>query len=61
MSLDEEAVRATKMLVGRLVSHVRRFRSNEVLVEFADGTRLYVDSSASVELSITSNDDLDEI
>ncbi|MBA4747334.1 MAG: hypothetical protein H2056_01335 [Sphingopyxis sp.] len=61
MALDEEALRATKMLAGRIVSHVRRFSSKEILVEFADGTRLFVDSSADVELSITGDDNLEKL
>jgi hypothetical protein len=54
MSLVEEADRATEMLSGKIVTNVRRHRSSEVLLEFADGTRLFVDrAEAGVELSIT--------
>ncbi|WP_188514846.1 hypothetical protein [Blastomonas aquatica] len=55
LSLDEEASRATQMLSGRALSHVRRFKATEVLLEFEDGTRLYIDSASTLELSITTN------
>jgi hypothetical protein len=61
LSLEEEAQRAIEMLAGRVVSNIRRYKSSEVLVEFADGARLFVDSTTSVELSIAGNRDLDEI
>lgn len=53
MALEEEAERATSMLLGRVVRHVSRFREQEVLIEFDDGTRLFVDAAAPLELSIT--------
>lgn len=54
MDLDAEAERATELLKGKVVACVKRFREGEVLVEFEDGTRLYVDRSIEgVELSIT--------
>ncbi|MGV3533346.1 MAG: hypothetical protein ACO1QR_13345 [Chthoniobacteraceae bacterium] len=55
--LEAEAVRATEMLRGRLVSKVWRHRPGEIVLEFDDGTRLFVDSSAPLELSITGNSD----
>jgi len=55
MNLDEEALLATGLLAGRTVRVVRRHGANELLVEFTDGTRLFVDGKAdsSIELSIT--------
>ena len=54
MDLDVESERATGLLKGKVVACVKRFREEEVLVEFEDGTRLYVDRTADgVELSIT--------
>ena len=53
-SLAEEARAATDLLRGKEVKQVLRHRSGEVLVEFDDGTRLFVNaSSGEVELSVT--------
>jgi hypothetical protein len=58
MDLDAEAERATELLKGKVVACVKRFREEEILVEFVDGTRLYVDhSGGGVELSITGGDE----
>jgi hypothetical protein len=55
MDLQREAVEATRLLLDKTVARVERFRPSEVMVEFTDGTRLYVDASAGpVEVSITS-------
>jgi hypothetical protein len=52
--LAQEATAATNALVGKVVARVVRHRGSEVLVEFADGTRLFVDRSADgIEISIT--------
>ncbi len=52
--LAQEAMRATQMLKGKVVARIARHRDTEVLVEFTDGTRLFVDrSDSAVELSIT--------
>lgn len=54
MDLDAEAERASELLKGKVVACVKRFREGEVLVEFEDGSRRYVDrSEGGVELSIT--------
>jgi hypothetical protein len=56
-SLSSESRRATDALAGKSVSHVDRHRESEVLVEFTDGTRLFIDApSAPLELSITGPD-----
>ena len=53
MNLDEESDRATILLSGKVVRRIARFREEEILVEFEDGSRLYADSKTSLELSIT--------
>ena len=54
MQLDEESARATDMLVGKVVARVLRPTEGEVLLEFDDGTRLFVERSAGgVDLSVT--------
>ena len=56
MNLVEESERATEMLKGKVVALVMRNRAEEVLIEFVDGTRLYIDGSeteAGIELSST--------
>ena len=44
--LAREAERATELLGGLTVRVVKRHRPEEVMVEFSDGTRLYVDAEA---------------
>ncbi len=52
--LNSEAEKATKMLQGKTVSKILRYQKAEVLIEFSDGSRLYVDKSDNgLELSIT--------
>ena len=51
--LSREAQHATEMLVGLTVRAVKRHRPAEVLIEFADGSRLFIDAKGSLELSIT--------
>jgi hypothetical protein len=52
--LLQEAQRMTELLVGKTVKVVRRHRTSEVLVEFADGTRLFVDLiNGELDFSIT--------
>ena len=53
LTLGQQGRRATRMLRGKAVAKIRRRRSREVMLEFQDGTRLYVDSASAVELSIT--------
>lgn len=51
--LEAEASLATEMLQGKVVKIVKRHRQTEILVEFTDGTRLFVNrDSAGLELSI---------
>jgi hypothetical protein len=52
--LTLESTNATEMLFGKVVDKVIRHKLKEVLVEFTDGTRLFIDHSAdALELSIT--------
>jgi hypothetical protein len=53
-TLKAEGRRASRMLKGKVVKVVHRHRAGEVLIEFEDGTRLFVDAKGDqVELSIT--------
>ena len=59
VDLKKESKCATELLKGRKVKQVKRLRINEVLVEFEDGTRLFVNTAAApLELSITGCDQL---
>ena len=52
--LAAEARRATSILRGKSVKKVWRHRASEIGIEFADGSRLFVDARESgLELSIT--------
>jgi len=52
--LKAEARRATRMLKSKTVKAVRRHSAKEVLIEFTDGTRLYVSTPGEfVDVSIT--------
>jgi len=54
LELEKEAWEATEMLKGKTVEIVRRHRENEMSIQFADGTRLFVNQTPTgVELSIT--------
>ena len=53
-ALNKEAKEATGMLKGKIVSRIWRHRPKEIGIEFADGTRLFVDMQEDgLELSIT--------
>jgi len=52
--LENEAARLTDLLKGKAVKIVRRHRPSEIVIEFDDGTRLFVDRiSNGLEFSIT--------
>jgi hypothetical protein len=52
--LENEAKRLTDLLQGKSVRVVRRHRAREVVIEFDDGTRLFVDAvSDPLEFSVT--------
>ena len=60
MELEEQAKRATDMLAGKVVSRVVRAHEGEVLVEFEDGTRLFVDrNQTGVEISYHRRDSVE--
>ena len=53
-TLKSEGRQVTRMLKGKVVKVVHRHRAGEVLIEFEDGCRLFVDAKGDqVELSIT--------
>ena len=53
-NLKEESIEATKLLAGRKVQAVVRHKSSEVLIQFSDGSRLFIDiSNNELELSIS--------
>jgi len=53
-SLNIKAKKATHVLRGKIILTMRRYRASEVLIEFTDGTRLYVHGprDSSLELSV---------
>jgi len=51
--LEAEALRTTELLVGKVVASISRHRETELLVQFTDGTRLFVGADTPLELSIT--------
>jgi len=54
-SLDSEARRLSGLLRGKTVVAVARHRSNELLLQFEDGTRLLVNAAAGeLDFSVTS-------
>jgi molybdopterin-binding protein len=54
VDLKDEAAKLTDLLRGKIVKVVRGHRSREVMIEFDDGTRLFVDNiSDELEFSVT--------
>ena len=51
--LSREASEASKMLAGLQVRLVQRHRPSELLIEFDNGTRLFIDAQGALNLSIT--------
>ncbi len=52
--LKREANQLTKMLKGKSLLKIWRHRSNEIVVEFSDGSRLFVDAhKEGIETSVT--------
>jgi hypothetical protein len=52
--LEKEAAKISRLLKGKTVKIVRRHRVSEIMVEFDDGTRLFVNQdSDGLEFSIT--------
>jgi hypothetical protein len=52
-SLEAEARKIQKLLGGKVVRKVWRHRTTEIAIEFADGTRLFLNSHAELDCSIT--------
>ena len=54
LELEVEATKLTDLLRGKVVKVVKRHRSAEVLIEFDDGTRLFVNNIPDgLEFSVT--------
>lgn len=54
MTLKQEEERATELLRGKVVKAIKRHNDKELLIEFSDRTRLFVNrSDDGLELSIT--------
>lgn len=54
MDLEQEARRATRMLKNKVVRRVLRHRKGTIVVQFLDGTTLFVDqTSEGLDMSIT--------
>ena len=54
MDLSTETHQATKILKGKIVASVKKLHKKELLIEFTDSTRLFVDwKENELELSIT--------
>ena len=52
--LKNESRRATRLLKGKVVQSVRRSKVGELMLQFTDGARLYIDvTGTEMELSIT--------
>jgi hypothetical protein len=52
--LEDEAAKLTDLIRGKTVKIVRRHRSREVLIEFDNGTRLFVNATPDgLEFSVT--------
>lgn len=52
--LEDEAAKLTDLLRGKTVKVVRRHRFGEVMIEFDDGTRLFVNNiSDGLDFSVT--------
>lgn len=53
MTLEEESERATLLLKELVVEKVARNKTNEVLIQFTDGSRLHIDRiDDTIEMSI---------
>ena len=52
--LENEAAQLTDLLNAKTIRIVRRHRPDEILIEFDDGTRLFVNrTSDGLEFSVT--------
>lgn len=53
MTLEEESLEAERLLVGKIVKRILRPDEGQVVIEFADGARLFASADGALELSIT--------
>lgn len=53
MTSEEESDRLTELLKEKSVKYCIRSESGELVIFFKDGTRLFVNSSSDIELSVT--------
>ena len=54
MTPEEESERLAGLLINKTVKAARRMRASELLIEFDEGLRLYVNAAEGVlELSVT--------
>jgi hypothetical protein len=57
-NLAEESLRATELLLGKVVGRIVLHTPTQVMLKFTDGSRLFVDGApAGIELSITGTSD----
>lgn len=54
-TLEREAKAIEELLAGKVLTGVIRHRSNEVVLQFSDGTRLFVNAQiqGSLDFSVT--------
>jgi len=52
-TLNIKAKKTTDLLRGKVILAMRRYRESEVLIEFTDGTRLYVHAPGDLSLDVT--------
>jgi hypothetical protein len=59
---EKEAQDITQLLQGKAVRAVKRFRAKEVLIEFTDGTRFFIDGVPNgFDFSITAREQSDDL
>jgi hypothetical protein len=52
--LDAEGPRLTKLLAGKTIKVAKRHRESEVMLEFTDGSRFFVNSGPmKLDISVT--------
>lgn len=53
LELEKQGQRMTELLQGLTITLCHRHKPNEVVIEFSNGTRLFIDSPETIEVSIT--------
>lgn len=56
-ALDDEADKIAALLFEKRVRGIKRHRDGEILIEFDDGTRFFINSQSNLEFSITGQGD----